>query len=635
MSSSTNGHTPPNGGSAAPTGPGTAAPALVGDELGGTIEVDYKLHTPHPQARKRQRVQYPELVADAVRKKAEREGVDYDPADADREVERSLAAAAARRLNIASALDEVQPVSTVRPADEVDRSVETAAVLRLPLLLWAWARLTLHTSGPKNIPMWRALAAAVGMHMGFAPVFPCASRILGNFCRKLSTEAWEHRYPGEPPSYRDEQGGKWELSAFHKQLKLVFGLRNPFGMWKAINRDLILSLLGQHTVHPKKGGQFANVPDALKYLLVDAVLIEADLPQSKPVSSVHARIVRGEARSRAGYVVYRVGTFITKHCHGYKWLQVSSLLLGGLVLHGKLLPANCDERAETITLLDELFEMWPELRDQKDIVLVGDALYDQSEDFAYELVFRFGIHPCFPRSGTIGRTHAHHDTGGVPKCGCGELAVLDEADKFPTPHWRRTHGKPDAGHWMFNARAEPIDNARLRWKCARRVGGCRAPDTYPRENARLYTWLPHAGNHHRAALRTALCAYRNVIESTFATLKNMGLAGRAQTRPRWAGDDQMDHLCWMAATTMSARRLVHENGLYEQVLEEARADGLMRAPTATDRQGPTNLTEAQALAQRQAWKRWAKAPSGWPELDPDTDEFHEPADDQLTMHLST
>ena len=292
--------------------------------------------------------------------------------------------------------------------------------------------------------------------------------------------------------------------------------------------------------------------------------------------------------------------------------------MGGLVLHGKLLPANCSERAETIKLLDELFELWPELKAQKDIILVGDALYDQDENFAYELVFRFGIHPCFVRAGTISREYQWAQTSGVPKCGCGDLAMLDEADKFPTPHYRRMHGLADAGQWVSKSDGEVLDNARLRWKCAHNVPGCKAPDTYPRENPRLYTWLPYAGNHHRAALRTALSAYRNVIESSFSTLKGMGLAGKDQARPRWAGDDQMDHLCWMAVTTMSARRVVHENGLYQEVYDEANSAGLLRAATLTNRAGLPDMSEQEAVAWNRAWKRWAQAPPARPNSTPKT-----------------
>lgn len=595
--------------------PSSSPPQRESATVGDQIDVEYRSRVPHPGARRRQRLEFPLLVRSALEKRAARDGRTVDSAAIDAEVERSLENVRAQRLNIEKALDEVEPRSAARAAGEVNRDVETAAVLQLPMLLWVSYWLTRAANGPRSMPMWRPLAAAVGLHMGFAPVKPCASRILERFCSRLSIEAWQHRYPGAPPSRRNAVTGKWDLSAFHKQLKLVLSPRNPFRVWHDINRQLVLELLGEHTVHPRHGGRFANVPDALKYLVVDAVLIEADLPQRKPVSPEHARLMRGWARARTGYIQYASLGVILKRCHGYKWLQISSLHLGGLVLIGRLVPANANERTETLRLLDELYARWPEFQDQKEVILVGDALYDQCEEFAYELVFRFGIHPCFPRAGTIGRTHAHGDTGGVPTCDCGKLAQLDEAADFPTPHWRRTRRKEPAGEWMFNASGGVVDNARLRWKCADKTPGCQPPDTYPRENGRLYTWLPYNGDHSRAALRAALLCYRNVIESSFSVLKEMGLAGRDQMRPRWAGDDQMDHLCWMAATTMSARRVVHNNGLYEDVYAEAEAAGLLQAPTRTDRGTLTNLTQSEAAAEEARWRATAEPPPDWPALD--------------------
>lgn len=595
--------------------PSSSPPERESATVGDQIDVELRTRVPHPGARLRQRLEYPMLVRRAFEKRAERDGHTVDAAAIDAHVRQSLEEVRAQRLNIEKALDEVEPRSAARAAGEVNRDVETAAVLQLPMMVWVWYWLTRAAPGPRSMRMWRPLAAAVGLHMGFAPVKPCSTRILERFCGRLSIEAWQHRYPGAPPSRRNATTGKWDLSAFHKQVKLLFGPRNPFRVWHDINRQLILQLLGEHTVHPRHGGRFARFPDALKYLVVDAVLIEADLPQRKPVSPEHGRLMRGVTRARTGFVQYATNGKVFKKCHGYKWLQISSLHLGGLVLVGRLVAANANERTETLRLLTELYDRWPEFQDQKDVILVGDALYDQAEEFAYELAFRFGIHPCFPRAGTIGRTHAHGDTEGVPECDCGKLAQLDEAADFPTPHWRRTRGKESAGEYMFNASGGVVDNARLRWKCADKTPGCRPPDTYPRENARLYTWLPCKGDHSRTALRAALLCYRNVIESSFATLKGMGLAGNNQMRPRWAYDDQMDHLCWMAATTMTARRVVHTDGLYGRVYAHAEVAGLLHAPTRTDRGALPDLSDMEDAAEEAHWRATAEPPPGWPTLD--------------------
>jgi hypothetical protein len=599
------------------------------EDRGEVIEVAYPHRVPDFDARPHRVREFEEVIRAAMLGHAERAGEDPpSPAEIEREVARRRQEVADRRLDIQGALDEVAPEPRPRPACKVDRDIEVAAIMRLPVMVWAMFRLLLHTSGPapSRLPMWRRLAVAAGMRMALAGVVPCASRTLEKFCKADPVLAWSHHWPAEPPTYRDEDG-KWELSAFHKQLKKVLGERNPVRMWEAVNRTMLREYLGEHTVDERKGGQFANVADALSYIAVDAFLIEADLPQSKPISTDHARMQRGEDRKRCGFVIYKSPSGqVKRSVHGYKWMQLSLVRARGRVLHGDLFPANVSERDATLQLLTEAFQRWPELSLQKDIYLVGDALYDQSEQFAYELVFRFGIHPCFTRAGTISREYAHADTGGVPKCECGELAVLHEADKFPTPFYRHKRDLPAAGEYIFNSQGEVADNARLRWRCAKADPKARcagAPDTYPRENPRLYTYAPHAGNHRRAGLRIALGCYRDVIESSFSQLKEMQLAGIGQNRPRWAGDDQMEHLVWMSVCALTARDLVQVNGVYDRVFAEAREENLLTAPTLTNKTpGPESLSEPEARAWEQDLKASAQAPVGWAELDPATDTFH-------------
>jgi hypothetical protein len=597
---------------------------VVGDGLGGIIKVDYKPRTPAgPNARARRVQEFPELLAAAMRNRAERLGVPLPTQrEIDAEVSAQLADAGERRSAIEKALAGVAPESAAPDAATVRRNVETAAVLRLPVMVWAWFRLLAYSSGPKRIPMWRRLAVASALRMGFASLRPCGRRVLEGFCEDARCLAWTHFWPGHPPAYPRADGRRWELSAFHKQLKKVLGPGNPFRMWPAMNRELLLGLMGPHIIDERRGGQFKNIPDALTYLIADGFLIEADLPQTKPASEAHARMVRGEARRRCGFLVYKNGDFVTRKCHGYKWVQLSLLKLGGLVLHGKLFPANVDERTAVLELLAEAFRLWPELNYQKDIFLIGDALYD-TEQFAYELTFRWGIHGVFPRAGTISSQYKLAATGGVPVCKCGRLATIDEANDFPTPWYRHRNQLPAPGDYVRNSRGDVLDAARIRWRCASKVGArCDFQvATYPKENPRLYTYLPFAGEHRRVDLRMALLCYRNVVESSFSTLKDMGLAGQSQARPKWADDDQMDHLVWMNVVAMTGRRMVHANGLYEQVFAEAGRLGLLTASTPTT-ETPAMFTNQEWLAWELSAKTYARAPTGWRAADHPRNEFH-------------
>jgi hypothetical protein len=96
-----------------------------------------------------------------------------------------------------------------------------------------------------------------------------------------------------------------------------------------------------------------------------------------------------------------------------------------------------------------------------------------------------------------------------------------------------------------------------------------------------------------------------------------GLGGETQERPRWAGDDQMEWLLWLGSMSLTARRVVHDNGLYESVLAEATTLGLLTQATAErPAPGPADRTRPQVRAMRRA--RWdaAEAPAGCADLGP-------------------
>lgn len=466
--------------------------SVIGGRSGGTITVEYQESRPvHHQSRRHLKADFKTNLRIRMMNLRAREGEPAPTAaEINAEFERHLAITTEHRKSLQPALDQVSPELVAPDAGTVDRGVELAAVLRLPVMVWVWLRLLTWSSGPKRAAMWRRLAVAVCMRAGFGSRRPQLNEILEDFTHENRFIAWTHQWPGPPPTAR-QRGKYWDLSAFYKQVKKVLGEGTQWKMWSAANRSMLLELLGGHTTDPRSGGRFENCPDALTYLMVDAMMIQADLPQRAPKDDEQAREWRGERRQNSGFVIYRNQLGISKKCHGYKWVQISSLKLGGLTLIGDLFPANVDERKATLKLLDRLFREWPELQHQKAIYLVGDSLYDHSEQFAYDLTFKYGIHGVFPRHGKINQSLPHVSTNGVPLCNCGQLATIDEACDFPTPLYRLNRNLPAAGQYILKDNGEVVDNARIRWRCPKPAGArCDFHhDTYPRENPRLYTYL--------------------------------------------------------------------------------------------------------------------------------------------------
>lgn len=272
-----------------------------------------------------------------------------------------------------------------------------------------------------------------------------------------------------------------------------------------------------------------------------------------------------------------------------------------LPLVWSLVPANADERKETLALLKVLFRLWPECPME---VLVGDGLYDKSKDFAHELVFGYGIQPIFPKTGGYSRHLPHVATDGIPVCACKEPMVFKDTDgNLFTAAQRAKLGIP-------RGQEAPRLDGRLRWKCA--AGVCKTKSARPVDDPRLYTYHHRGGDHKLAYLRKALMLRRNAVESIFASVKHLGLGGRAVDRPSWADDDEMDWLVSTALVFQTGRRLIHEGGLYERAHDELERLELLEQPTL---QRPAPGPSARALA-AELTLRWGAiegeaAPRSW------------------------
>lgn len=238
--------------------------------------------------------------------------------------------------------------------------------------------------------------------------------------------------------------------------------------------------------------------------------------------------------------------------------------------------ANATERDEALKLIRLLFQLWPDAPIE---ALVGDSHYDQSEEFARELVFSYGIAPIFAMHGDkFGKQWAYTDgtSGelGVPKCEHGVMSYGWVDGVVTRAKREKENLKP----------GEPAPTgARIRWRCPlhKELGkdACEMKDTYINQNPRLYTAYPRAGESKQRVLREVWLARRGSIESLNGLVKHRGLAGRNQERARKASDKRMDWLLSLGLLYIVGRRLAHENGDYQRCCEEAETLGLTANPS--------------------------------------------------------
>lgn len=562
--------------------------------------------------RARQKAEYPKLL----RRDLQYQHPDWSDDKLDKEVDAIVAKLGPRSADGERAVRQIVPEVTVRPSAEVQRDVELAAIMRLPVLIWLRLWLALAWKyGPKAPgKVHRELPTAVGLQMGLGFGLPQVRHWRSQFLKLNPVLAWVHMFPGDR--------GPGDESNFYKQVKRIFSAAKPATVWAHINRDLVIALAGALVERGVGGGrvraQFAIVADALTYLMVDAKGFEANIPQRKPVDGEHGELMRGPNRPRADFVSFHrtVGRVrvILLWLFGYRWLEISSLKLQ-VPLVGTIMPANGSERAYTLKLLERLFQLYPEMKQLDEWYLIGDALYDQSAQFSWTVMQKYGGFLVAPRSGTVSaKEYAWAKSDGVPTCStCGAYAAFDQAADWPTPRWRINHAVTLAGDWACDATGREVDSARIRWKWSCDCDTDEpAPATYFRENPRLYTYLPHGGTHYRRTLRDVMVAYRNVQESAFALADWSGFGAQDCHRARWAGDEQIDHLGWMMAVGRTARKLVHRNGDYDRLYEEASRLGLLDMATAEQPAGDVaDRTPEEVDAMRRAWLDTARVPAGW------------------------
>jgi hypothetical protein len=343
-----------------------------------------------------------------------------------------------------------------------------------------------------------------------------------------------------------------------------------------VARALTVEFVRQLAMIPPRRGKHVVPYGVGVALAVDAMLVQANMAPMAPVAdfdgqtsvnrSEHARESRGRKFRRARFLRVVVDGKVTFRATSWKWLQILELRTGRPLIGRLIESVGVEvERWAVIDLLRELFHWWSTC---PAAYLVCDGLYashwagDGSfceaiyRDFGLVLVAPAPAKDPSPDGKGKGRRN-QKETLGVPYCSCGVLMELHGWENFYGPERRRREG-------IARGEAAPT-TAKAAWNCARGRPGCKRKYTYMRDNWRVHTYLPYVGNHRFVKRRSALMLARNRIEGVFGLIKKLGLAGVAADRAEWAGDEDTEWLLALAALSLTARAVAHQNGLYKDM----------------------------------------------------------------------
>ena len=120
--------------------------------------------------------------------------------------------------------------------------------------------------------------------------------------------------------------------------------------------------------------------------------------------------------------------------------------------------------------------------------------------------------------------------------------------------------------------------------------------TRPRDNARLYTFYPRAGDGPLAIKRQALLIRRNSIEAVWSALKGRGVGGKGHHRLKLIGDGPADWIISLAALHLTAARVAHETGAYADTYAAAEHLGYLTETTDDEPFPHPTISEARRIA---------------------------------------
>ena len=438
-------------------------------------------------------------------------------------------------------VEQLAPVCTAPDRRSVHRMVEVAAITRLPGMRWLAEQLERYASSGPHTDYSCAIAVLLAMASGVSrPRIRAARQLLdGN-----ALAGFALRHPLAKPE-----------SSIYDNIQMIYERTHP-ELACIVNVDLVRRLA--QTLPDRPGRLPTRVGEVG---VVDGTDIPGNFQQRKPVDQIMRALLIGPHAPRAAYVRYVAEDGQPfKRWSGYKLMLISDLA-STLPLVWGLFAANVDERRAAGSLIETLFELWP---DCPMSYLVGDADYDHAEQFHIDLESRWSIHPVFA-------SHGQRMKGGhsIPVCAHGPM-TFRHTDGYPTLSKRIAQGIP---------RGAPMDvsAARRRFRCTAR----RCPDVTQRflEDPRGHSFLPRHGDSPMSQLRAALLLRRNSVESLNALLKHLGLGGTGQNKLRTKRESTLDWLIQLGLLTITATRYIHHAGLYEPTREAAEQLDLLRYAT--------------------------------------------------------
>lgn len=548
------------------------------------------LDEPDPGKKKSRRQEAVALLAITLMRDAASSGRPLSRAQARRLAADALAERSAdynRRLQ--KWIGRLQRTSLTARRNALCPEVEMHAVLQLPEMRWLWGWMTRAGRG-RSARRDRLLC--VLFQMAWSAHRPCVEHALSAL-EGSAKLGWAFDYRTEGP----------KKQTIYKTLRGMC-VRKDCTVALHINLDLIRRLAAL----TGPDGQLLH-PDLGRYLGADGKFVQAHIRQEPPRDREHEDLMR-RFRSMAEFRVHRRDGQVILRVFGYK-IVVISCLTTGLPLIWGIYGAKAHEPDRVLELLGELRRLWPELPAE---YLVADALYD-TEPFQRRLWAEHSIHPVAREDrGTKYRDDMPYwDKSpvapgdlGVPSCAHGAMARK--------PGGFHGHAKRRELDVPYGEPMPGLGGAVIRWLCPEQE--CNEIRTHFWKYPRLYSYLPRSGDSDPALLRQALYVRRNDVESLFALVHYFGVDGSSPVRAQWADDDGM---CWLISLMLlylTARRVVHETGLYAESHVEAQSLDVRKVADADDPSpGPDREQAAAARERRRRNQPAMRPPATWPQED--------------------
>lgn len=485
---------------------------------------------------------------------------------------------------------KLAPISRAVPRNGISRLLEAAAILRLPEVAWLRELMTSHTGSGRQ-------PAEIGVSVIFSIALEGGPP---NFSRRF--EAFEGSNPLRSFVYDYPSMSKMKAanSAWHSAVR-THGADAVAHVNIALLRKLAALVEDPADKKQIKVGQ---------YLVVDGTFQQADVAQHGSQNEGIEALIRGNYKGTAFMQNLQPDGTVTKETNGYNVVVLYDMATSLPVISFPY-RADKDERIAATELLEMLFMIWPDCPAE---YLVGDAYYDHSVSFASQLQFILNMNPIFGRHG--GRSDSSTKfaaTDGVPTCRhhpSGFKKRIGDHNFFMGLDGVRK-GSPRGGE-------PPNRQARTKWKC--RSEECHPvwEYTHPHEDPRRETRLPQQGDDWRFYHRKAALARRNIAESGFAVAREWHLWGEAPCRIAYAKTvPEATFAFGLGFLGFVGRRLVHANGMYDEVVQQARDLGLLDSATLDE---PSPGPDHQELAAVREWlPQDPQPPQSWidrPNLQP-------------------